>query len=88
MKELVIFVLTVVILYYGVTLFIRYGLPWIIMHYFEKQQDKFRQGMNDEQNAQKTEGEIKVKSSQKKNGKADDKNFGEYIDFEEIDENE
>ncbi len=88
MNELVIFVLTSVLLYYGVKLFIRYGLPWLIVHYFEKQQDKFHQGMNNEQKKQKTEGEIKVKSSQKKSGKADDKKFGEYIDFEEIDENE
>jgi len=89
MKEFLIFILTVLLIYYGGKLFFRYFLPWIIMRYFEKQSNNFMDAMHHGyENKRKKEGEISVKKGSSKSPKSDNKDFGEYIDFEEIDENE
>jgi len=84
-----IFIFIFVLLYYGSKLFFRYGLPWLIMHFVRKQQDKFNNGFGQEEPfGEKEEGEMRVKTQQESKGKTDDKDFGEYVDFEEIDESE
>ncbi len=88
MKEFLIFILTVLVIYYGGKLFFRYLLPWLIVHYFKKQSDKFMGGMNGFDDNNTKEGDVSVKKGTSKTSKSDDKEFGEYIDFEEIDENE
>ncbi len=55
------------------------------MHYFGKQHDIFK---NEREDKKREEGEIRVKHTKRPASKADDKSFGEYIDFEEIDDNE
>ena len=87
MKEFAIFILVLLLIYYGGKLFFRYILPWLIMHYLEKQQDKFTNDFYGPGEEKKKEGEIKIKTKPNpKRGKRDDKTFGEYIDFEEIDD--
>jgi len=74
-----------VILYYGLKLFLRYGLPWLITRFMKNQQSKFNQFGQQQQPQQKKEGEVEIKGSKKKKQKDDD-DFGEYVDFEDINE--
>lgn len=71
-----------IIIYYGSQLFFRYALPWLLARFIRKQQEKFT---NMNQNRQK-EDEIRVNTKKKNSGKKDDGSFGEYIDFEEIED--
>jgi len=61
-------------------------LPWLMGRYVKKQQEKFYQGFDQSgRNAQpKKEGEVKIKQPRKKS-KKDDGDFGEYVDFEDLD---
>lgn len=79
-------ILIFILLGYAFRLFLRYGLPWLMGRYVKKQQEKFYQGFNQAGgNAyQKKEGEVKIKQPRKKS-KKDDGDFGEYVDFEDID---
>jgi hypothetical protein len=72
-----------IVVYYAMKLFLRYVLPWLLARFVKKQQDKFSQ--QHVYNEEKKEGEINIKS--KTRGKTkDDKSFGEYIDFEDLDD--
>ncbi|MEE4259004.1 MAG: DUF4834 family protein [Bacteroidales bacterium] len=79
-------ILIFILLGYAFRLFLRYGLPWLMGRYVKKQQEKFYQGFDQSgRNAQqKKEGEVKIKQPRKKS-KKDDDDFGEYVDFEDID---
>ena len=85
------FILSVLLIFillgYAFRLFFRYGLPWLMGRYVKKQQEKYYQGFNQAGgNAyQKKEGEVKIKQPRKKS-KKDGGDFGEYVDFEEVDE--
>lgn len=78
-------ILFFVILYYGLKLFLRYGLPWLIARFMKNQQSKFNQYGQQQQSTQKKEGEVEIKVRKKKKHKDDD-DFGEYVDFEDINE--
>ena len=87
MKSLAVFILVLLLFYYGAKLFVRYILPWLITKFFEKQMDNFnRQQGGYEENIR--EGEVRMSSKPHGATKTDDKSFGEYIDFEEIKDNE
>ena len=72
------------ILAYGFRLFLRYGMPWLLGRFMKKQQEKFNQANNPQQDfrQRKREGDVEINvppaNEQKK-----DSGFGEYIDFEE-----
>lgn len=71
--------------YYSLRLFLRYGLPWIITRFIKKQQSNFNPYGRQQSDRQPDEGEIKIKTSRKEKPK-DDTGFGEYVDFEELDD--
>jgi len=72
-----------IVVYYALKLFLRYALPWLLTRFVKKQQDKYSQ--QHVYNEEKKEGEINIK--RKTAGKTkDDKSFGEYIDFEDLDD--
>lgn len=52
----------------------------------KKQQEKFYQGFNQQggANTYTKEGDVKIRQNQKKKHKDDD-DFGEYVDFEDVD---
>ncbi len=66
-------------------LFLRYVLPWLIARFVAKQQEKFQNmsGFQEDYNSNQ-EGDINIKSN-RSNNKSDDSDFGEYVDFEEVD---
>jgi hypothetical protein len=68
--------------YYSFILFLRYILPWLLARFIRKQQEKFT-NMNQNRPMQ---DEVKVNAKKKNSGKKDDGSFGEYIDFEEIED--
>jgi len=74
-----------VLLYYLIKMFFRYVLPWLLRKYVKKQQEKF--GQNAWGREEPPEGEIKIKRPAQTKHK-DDRDFGEYIDFEDVDNEE
>lgn len=74
-----------VLLYYGLKLFLKYGLPWLITRFMKNQQSKYSAYGQSRADQQKREGEIKIKTSRQGKPK-DDTGFGEYVDFEELDD--
>jgi hypothetical protein len=71
-----------VIIYYVFKLFLRYGLPWLLARFVKKQQDKYNQQQNGSQ--ERKDGEVKIKNKTPQKIK-DDKSFGEYVEFEDLD---
>ena len=84
MKFLFWVILFFVIIYYGFKLFFRYGLPWILSRFVQKQQEKYNR--NQGFNPDKQEGDVTVKNNASKQEK-NDAGFGEYVDFEDIKDN-
>ncbi|NOX84446.1 MAG: DUF4834 domain-containing protein [Chlorobi bacterium] len=74
-----------VLLYYLIKLFFRYVVPWLLRRYVKKQQEKFGQNAWNENKPR--EGEVKIKRTARTKQK-DDVGFGEYIDFEDVDDND
>ena len=72
------------LLSYGLRLFLRYGMPWLLSRFMKNQQEKFTQAYNQQQgfHQEKKEGEVEINVPPKKEHKKDD-DFGEYIEFEE-----
>lgn len=70
---------------YGFKLFFRYGMPWLLSYFMKQQQEKFSRAAGQTQRPEKkTEGEVKLKSKKKNRQTKDDREFGEYVDFEEM----
>ena len=85
------FLLSVILIFlllgYAFRLFFRYGLPWLMGRYMKSQQQKFYEGFDQSagNSRDKNEGEVKIKQTRKKT-KNDDGDFGEYVDFEDVDD--
>ena len=85
------FLLSVILIFlllgYAFRLFFRYGLPWLMGRYMKSQQQKFYEGFDQSagNSRDKKEGEVKIKQTRKKT-KNDDGDFGEYVDFEDVDD--
>lgn len=63
-------------------------MPWMLARFMKKQQDKFNQ-MNGFGNAgydQTKEGEVHIKKNQSQTTSNKDDDFGEYVDFEDVDD--
>ncbi len=82
MKTLIWIFLFLILFYYAMKLFLRYILPWLLGRYVRKQQERYGAARNP---GMKKEGDVRIKKdpTEKKN---DDQDFGEYVDFEEIEE--
>jgi len=74
-----------ILFYYLVKIFFRYVLPWLLKRYVKKQQEKF--GQNAWKQEEPKEGEVTIKKTMQTKPK-DDNGFGEYIDFEEVNNEE
>jgi len=83
------FILTVILIFFVISLlgrlFFRYVLPWWLARFVKKQQRKYEQHFYNEQTINKEEKIRYDKSSVEGNINPD---VGEYIDYEEIDDNE
>ncbi len=85
------FLLSVILIFlllgYAFRLFFRYGLPWLMGRYMKSQQQKFHEGFDQSagNGRDKKEGEVEIKQARKKT-KKDENDFGEYVDFEDVDD--
>ncbi len=84
MEEFLLFVFWVILVFYLFKLFFRYGLPWLLSRYIKKMQQKMHAQQQPKQETK--EGEVKVKMPGQDHPRVDP-NIGEYVDFEEIKEN-
>ena len=75
-----------VVIGYVFKLFLRYGLPWLITRFMNKQQNKYSNSFDPSNfNNQKTaEGEVNINSGKKKKPEENKDDFGEYVDFEDV----
>lgn len=87
LEALLKFMFIVIIIYYIFKTFIRYALPWFLTRFMKKQQEKFNNMGGNQRNdfSNSNEGDVKVKSNQTQKS-SDDGEFGEYVDFEEVDD--
>ena len=88
MLEFLLSVLLIFLLLgYAFRLFFRYGLPWLMGRYMKSQQQKYYEGFKRSagNNSDKEEGEVEIRQARKK-VKKDDVDFGEYVDFEDVDD--
>lgn len=76
------FVVVLLVIWYGIRLIVKYVLPWLIMHFINKQQRNYDN--YSQKTSRKKEGEINIKKGTGEKKKKDDTQFGEYVDFEEI----
>lgn len=83
MEVLLGIILFFVILYYGFKLFLRYVLPWLLGRFVRKQQAKYGQQQNNYSG--KREGDVRV-TPDKSTKPRKDTGFGEYVDFEDMNE--
>ena len=72
------------LLWYGLKIFLRYGLPWLLARFVRKQQEKYGP-YQQPPGSDRQEGEVRVKKPSNQATK-DDSGFGEYVDFEDIKE--
>ena len=72
---------------YALRLAFRYLLPWLIARLMKRMANRMQQNSNSYQNPQSNDGRIKVDKIPKNEPKIDPE-IGEYIDFEEINDNE
>ena len=83
------FILTVILIFFVISflgrLFFRYVLPWWLARYVKKQQQKYEQHFYKEKTVNNEEKIRYDDSSVEGNINPD---VGEYIDYEEIDDNE
>lgn len=86
------FLFFIVIIYLFFRFLGRYILPWLIKRYIKKTKKKFYQqnfgadpGFQKKQ--KKSEGKINIKTGKKKKKDKRDDGLGEYVDYEEIDDN-
>ena len=83
MESLLTILFVLVLFYYVSKLFFRYVLPWWLARYMRKQQDRFRQGFYQER---KVNSDEKIRYSEKSVQGAVNPDVGEYVDYEEIDD--
>ena len=74
-------ILIIIIVYYLFRLFARYVMPWIARYFIQRSMKGFEQ---QRQKQSRKNGEINIDYSPGKKGSLD--NLGEYVDYEEIDE--
>ena len=88
------FLFFIAIIYLFFRLLGRYILPWLVKRYIKKTKKKFYQqnfgtdpGFQKKQKQKKSEGKINIKTEKKKKKDKRDDGLGEYVDYEEIDDN-
>ena len=83
MKVFLGILLFFILFWYALKLFVRYVLPWLIQRFVKKQQARYEDFQRSAGGNQQDEVHIKKGTSKKAK---DDKDFGEYVDFEDIEE--
>lgn len=84
------FVLILVLIWFGFSLFFRYLFPRLLLYWVKRKQKKMMEqmGLNPDDLKEKkgSEGEVNIDHIPDKDKKGSGENMGEYVDFEEVDE--
>ena len=84
------FVLILILIWFGFSLFFRYLFPRLLLYWVKRKQAKMMEqmGINPDEMKEKKgrEGEVHIDHIPEKDKKGSGENMGEYVDFEEIDE--
>jgi len=88
------FIMILILIWLGFSLFIRYVFPRLLLYWVKRKQKKMMEqmGINPDdlknQNNEKKgrEGDVSIDKVPDKDKKGSTENMGEYVDFEEIDE--
>lgn len=88
MTGLLKFIFIFLLVYYGLKLITRYVVPFFAKRYIKNMQNNFNKQQHNKSYYNKSnEGDVIIKSNQRK-GKKVDKDIGEYIDYEEVKDDE
>lgn len=85
METLLSIIFWTLVIYYALRLIFRYLVPFLLVRFVKKMQSRM-QGFDQTGNPQQKEGEVKVEFTPTESSKSDS-NIGEYVDFEEINDN-
>ena len=84
------FIMILILIWLGFSLFIRYVFPRLLIIWVKRRQKKMMQQMGidpeADKKAKKKEGEVNIDKAPPKDRKGSTDNMGEYVDFEEVDE--
>ena len=84
------FIMILILIWLGFSLFFRYVFPRLLLFWVKKKQKKMMEQMGinpDDMKEKKTrDGEVSVDKTPEKDKKGSTENMGEYVDFEEVDE--
>jgi len=90
METFLKFIMILVLVWLGFSLFIRYVMPRLLLLWIRRKQRKMMEQMgmkpDDRQERKGREGEVKVDKRPEKDKKGSTENLGEYVDFEEVDD--
>jgi hypothetical protein len=90
MENFLNFIMILILIWLGFTLFIRYVFPRLLIYWVKRKQKKMmdEMGFRQKENAQKNKkvGEVNIDKVPDKDKKGTSENMGEYVDFEEVDE--
>ena len=94
MESFLNFIMILVLIWLGFTLFFRYIFPRLLLYWVKRKQKKMMEqmGINPEDlmnpNKEKKgrEGDVSIDQIPDKDKKGSTENMGDYVDFEEVDE--
>ena len=84
------FIMILILIWLGFSLFIRYVFPRLLLFYVKRKQKKMMEQMGikheDMKEKKGREGDVSIDSSPGKDKKGSTENMGEYVDYEDVDE--
>lgn len=85
------FLFFIIVIYFLFRFLGRYILPWLIKRYIKKSQQKFYKQNPEadpgfQKKQKKKEGDVNIKTGKKKKHNQEKEELGEYVDYEEIDD--
>lgn len=90
MESFLNFIMILILIWLGFSLFIRYVFPRLLLYWVKRKQKKMMEQMGIKPDGFKEKkhrsGEVSIDQNPKKDKKGSTENMGEYVDFEEVDE--
>lgn len=84
------FIMILILIWLGLSLFIRYIFPRLLLYWVKRKQKKMMEQMGfkneDMKETKRREGEVNIDQVPNKEKKGSTENLGEYVDFEDVDD--
>jgi len=85
MNTLLKIIFIFILIYYFFRLFGKYIFPWLLKRFMKNAQKNYKQNVENNYAKKKNAGDVNIDHIPKTKEKKDDNDFGEYVDFEDID---